>query len=285
MRLAYGIKEARHNATRLSGGQFGINRGQLEQIYEKYNRHEFVHPDPIEFLYNYDDLRDREIVGLVAASLAYGKVGQILRSIRKILVGMGDSPYDFVMDSSVNALHDAFVGFKHRFTTGEEIGRMLIGVKSVLEQFGSLENCFMAGYRVEDENVIPALSAFTNRIAIAFEDNCSYLIPSPTKGSACKRMNLFLRWMVRKDDIDPGGWQRISPAKLIVPLDTHMHRIALALALTERKQANLCTAIEITEAFRKFAPEDPVKYDFALTRFGIRDDTELTGIIKTIASL
>ncbi|MFC1474950.1 TIGR02757 family protein, partial [bacterium] len=96
-----------------------------------------------------------------------------------------------------------------------------------------------------------------------------YLTPAPRRGSACKRMNLFLRWMVRRDDVDPGPWTDVPASKLVVPLDTHMHRISSGMGLTSRKQADLKTAIEITDAFRAISPEDPVRYDFALTRLGI----------------
>jgi len=99
-------------------------------------------------------------------------------------------------------------------------------------------------------------------------------VPDPSKNSALKRLNLFLRWMVRTDEVDPGGWTRVSPSKLIVPLDVHMHRNARRLGLTQRNQADMKTAEEISAAFAKYCKEDPVKYDFCITRFGIRDDMD-----------
>jgi uncharacterized protein (TIGR02757 family) len=105
-------------------------------------------------------------------------------------------------------------------------------------------------------------------------------VPSPVGGSACKRLNLFLRWMVRQDGVDPGGWDNVPQSKLIVPVDTHMHRICLRLGLTTRKQANMATALEITEGFRALAPDDPVRYDFSLTRLGIRRDADLADCLK-----
>ncbi|MCK4410112.1 MAG: DUF2400 family protein, partial [Candidatus Eisenbacteria sp.] len=128
----------------------------------------------------------------------------------------------------------------------------------------------------DDETVLPALTSFVGGIADAscvaagVEGACP--LPDPARGSACKRLHLFLRWMVRSDDVDPGGWDAVPASKLIVPLDTHMHRFSLLLGLTDRKQANGRTALEITRAFRSFSPDDPVKYDFSLTRLGIRDD-------------
>ena len=122
--------------------------------------------------------------------------------------------------------------------------------------------------------MIPALAEFVEELSSVFAGKPRSLLPSPRAGSACKRHNLFLRWMVRSDAVDPGGWMDIPSAKLIVPVDVHMHRISLQIGLTKRKQANLRTALEITAAFRSIAPEDPVRYDFALTRLGIRNDTD-----------
>jgi uncharacterized protein (TIGR02757 family) len=247
------------------------SKEKLEALYSTYNRRSYVHPDPLEFLYDFSDPLDGEVVGLLASSLAYGNVKQILRSVSLVLARMGPSPSAFLLNSPFNRIAGTFSDFKHRFTSGEDIARLLWGVRRVIEKHGSLQKCFMSRLRREDHTVIPALSAFVEKV---LPDGCDFLIPSPGKGSACKRLNLFLRWMVRHDDVDPGGWDGVPPSKLIVPLDTHMHRIATALGLTKRKQADLRTAIEITEAFRKLAPSDPVRYDFVLTRFGIRKDLD-----------
>jgi uncharacterized protein (TIGR02757 family) len=248
-----------------------MNRTTLERIYDRYHRRCYVHPDPLEFLYLYKDLGDREIVALIASSLAYGNVKQILRSVSLVLRKMGPRPSAFLLDAPSNRIAGTFSDFKHRFTTGQDIARLLWGVKRVIVKHGSLQQCFLSRLHPNDHNVIPALSAFVENL---FPEGCDFLIPTPGRGSACKRLNLFLRWMVRRDDVDPGGWDGVSPSKLLVPLDTHMHRIALTLGLTKRKQADLRTAIEITEAFRKLSPGDPVRYDFVLTRFGIRKDLD-----------
>jgi uncharacterized protein (TIGR02757 family) len=256
----------------------------LCQLYETYNRREYVHPDPLEFLYDYEELRDREIVGLVASSLAYGAVRQILKSVAFVLERM-DSPYAFLERSAKDDLLETFKDFKHRFTTGEELATMLYGVKKVVERYGSLQGCFSAGFSNEHETIIPALSAFVKEISSVFEGKPRSLLPSPNAGSACKRLNLFLRWMVRRDDVDPGGWDNIPASRLIVPLDIHMHRISLNLGLTKRKQADLKAAYEITAAFRSIEPDDPVRYDFALTRLGIRDDLDPAEFLKSCREL
>jgi uncharacterized protein (TIGR02757 family) len=183
--------------------------------------------------------------------------------------------------NSKTMLIDTFGDFKHRFTTGQELATMLYGVKRVVERHGSLYGCFAKGLKPEDETVLPALSLFVSDLSSVFNGRPRSLLPSPEAGSACKRLNLFLRWMVRKDKVDPGGWDRIPAAKLVVPVDLHMHKISLALGFTQRKQANLRTALEITSAFRAIAPEDPVRYDFCLTRLGIRDDLNAAAFLES----
>ncbi|MBM4038030.1 MAG: TIGR02757 family protein [Planctomycetes bacterium] len=180
------------------------------------------------------------------------------------------SPARFLAAATPELLRRTFADFKHRFATGKELAALLLGAKRLIERHGSLQAAFVAGLAVEHADVVPALILFAAELREAADGLDAHLLPCPTRGSACKRLNLFLRWMVRRDAVDPGGWGGVSPAKLIVPLDVHMHRICRALGLTGRDSADLRTAIEITAAFRAFAPDDPVRYDFALTRLGIR---------------
>lgn len=257
-----------------------IDRDRLEGLYARCNHRAFVHPDPLEFLYAYDDPRDREIVGLIASSLAYGRVLQVLKSISSVLEPMTPCPSHFLLHASEKFLFSRFSNFKHRFSTGEELVRMLIGVKQAFECYGSLHACFATGLSDLHDTVLPALSLFVDYLCRDRYRGSNSLLPRPSRGSACKRLNLFLRWMVRKDAVDPGGWDRVSLSKLIVPLDTHMHRISLALGLTDRRQADMSTALEITRAFAKINPEDPARYDFSLTRLGIRSDMHLEGFLK-----
>jgi uncharacterized protein (TIGR02757 family) len=252
----------------------------LDELRLRYNRREFVHPDPLEFLYAYDDARDREVVGLIASSLAYGNVKQIVRSVARVLARIG-RPTDFLRDASRETLLETFADFRHRMTSGKAMALLLLGVKRVIERHGSLEACFKRGLADKDQTVLPALSAFVEELTRAAGECPAHLLAVPARGSACKRLHLFLRWMVRRDEVDPGGWTCVSPRKLIVPLDTHMHRICRMLALTGRRCADMRTALEATAAFRTFAPGDPVRYDFALTRLGIRDDTDLEGFIRS----
>ena len=246
----------------------------LDRLYDRYNRQRFVRPDPVQFLYRYKDMRDREIAGLIASSLAYGRVTQIIRSIASVLNRMQPSPFLFLSTASEDSLTETFSGFRHRFTDGRELTALLAGIKAVMARHGSLHRCFTGLLRSDDETFCTPLAAFVEELKGSSGSAYNSLLPSPAKGSACKRLNLFLRWMVRSDAVDPGGWSGLSAAHLVVPLDTHMHRIGRDLGFTERKQADMKTAREITDCFKRIRPEDPVRYDFALTRLGIRSDVD-----------
>lgn len=253
----------------------------LNSLYSELNRREYVSPDPLQFLYDYRDPADREIVGLIASSLAYGRVSQIISSVSNVLDRM-TKPRKFIERAGRKKLENTFLGFKHRFTTGKEMAAMLHGAKGVIEKHGSLGACFANGMDDNDETIIPALEKFITELNEGANGEASSLLPDPSRGSACKRLNMYLRWMVRSDDVDPGGWKGICPSKLIVPLDTHMYNICRRMGLTERKAANLKTALEITEAFREISPEDPVRYDFAITRLGIRDDMDPVPFLNSL---
>lgn len=242
---------------------------QLEKLYRDYTKREYIDPDPLMFLYEYEEPADREIAALIASSLAYGRVQQILKSIRSALAVMGSSPFSFALKGSEKQFRSAFADFRHRFTTGEDMALLMCGVRKALRTHGSLQQTFLSHYSDTDETLLPALTGFSHELCCFFPEHASYLLPSPEKGSACKRANLMLRWLVRTDAVDPGCWDRVPKRKLLVPLDTHMFRIAKELELCSRSSANLNAVPEITRAFAAFAPEDPVKYDFALTRFGI----------------
>ncbi len=251
----------------------------LEELYSKYNRREYVHPDPLEFLYEYPDPADREIVGLIASSLAYGSVRQILKTVRIVLDRI-ETPSEFLRNASKSKLERTFSDFKYRFTTGEELAALLIGTGRVIKKHGSLQKCFVKGSSDDDVNILPGLCFLVDEIESEAGHQLGHLLPHPSRKSACKRLNLYLRWMVREDDVDPGGWYTVPPGRLLVPIDVHMYRICLALGLTGRKSADLQTAIEVTGEFRKVSPDDPVKYDFALTRLGIRDELDPSGFIS-----
>ena len=248
----------------------------LEKLYRKYNHRRLIKSDPLQFVHRYSELADMEIAAFLASALAYGRVQQIEKSLIRLLGRMENSPFKFVqnLDEQRKAkLKD----FKHRFTTGDDISDLLELLQIVLDRFGSIENAFVQGYNPGDKNIIPALSNFCDSLLDTYaaehgghtSRGVKYLLSSPTGGSACKRLNLFLRWMVRDDEVDPGVWKSIDKAKLIVPVDVHMSRLCRILGFYNHRTVSLHAAVKITESFAEIEPADPVKYDFALSRIGI----------------
>lgn len=245
------------------------SRAIFEELYFDYNKRSYVSPDPLQFLYDYNDLADREIVGLIASSLAYGRVAQILKSVQKVLAVLGSSPAEYLKKVERAELKEKFKGFVHRFTDEREIVSFLSCISEILKRGGSLESLFLSHY---NGDTWKAVEKFVEELLVCGEREKMYLLPKPSKGSACKRLALFLRWMVRSDEVDPGGWNKITTEKLFIPLDTHMFNICSTLGLCTQKSANGRSVAEITESFRVISPDDPVRYDFSLTRFGIRND-------------
>lgn len=257
-------------------------RDRLEELYAASNRRDLVHTDPLSFVHRYENAGNREVTGFVASSLAYGRVAQIQRSVEWVLERMGEHPLEYLMMTTDTELEETFRDFVHRFTTGSEIIGTLRGLREVIDRYGSIERCMLAGMtgnhqtgRSDDFPVISGLCHLTEEINRSLGGGgYNSLVPCPEKGSAVKRLNLYLRWMVRKDEVDLGVWKSISPAELIMPLDVHIFRISRLLGLTNRKQADMKTAREITCAFRLISPDDPVKYDFALASLGIKNGTD-----------
>lgn len=248
----------------------------LEKLYTKYNRRNSIKPDPLQFVYKYTNRADMEIAGFLAAALAYGRVQQIEKDLDNLLERMGKSPYEFILNFDEKK-RKKLKGFKHRFTSGDDISDLLLLFKNVLKRYGSIEKFFVQGYKTSDENIVPGSSKFSDSLLDMYGCNhknkitkgLSFLLSRPTAGSVCKRLNLFLRWMVRKDNVDAGLWKAIDKSKLIIPIDVHIARLCKILGFYERKTPNLATAVEITGKFAEIEPSDPVKYDFALSRIGI----------------
>ena len=246
----------------------------FEELYAAYNRRDYIHPDPLEVVYRYDNSADRELVALIAAGLAYGRVAQILRNLDTALNILGPHPCAAILDTPEAGWKHQFAQFQHRWTTGNEIADLFTGMRRVLLQHGSLENCFAAHYNPKQGDTRRGLYGLVTELG-----GPNSLLSDPAKPSACKRLHLYLRWMVRHDEVDPGCWTSVHPARLIVPLDTHLHRITRAFRFTRRKQAGLPAAHDVTRVFAKMNPADPLRYDFVLTRFGIRSDLHLKDLL------
>lgn len=240
----------------------------LEETYRKFHHRDFVKPDPLQFLYNYPQVQDREIVGLIASSLALGRVNSILSIIEQVLEKL-PSPYENLTTFTEEHLYNLFGGFKYRFYNSCDLVSLLLAIKKTISEYGSLEQCLLAGYKKEQQNILAALDYFVVTLS---RDSKLKMLAKPSKGSACKRLMLYLRWMIRKDEIDPGGWQGIPLKKLIIPLDTHMFKVGKLLMLTSRNDSAMKTAIEITEGLKFYDSKDPVRFDFSLTRPGIHPE-------------
>ncbi|MFP3938220.1 MAG: TIGR02757 family protein [Phycisphaerae bacterium] len=258
------------------------HRDALETLYGRYNRRELAYPDPVSLVLPYEHVRDREVAGLLAASLAYGRVTQIHRSVSTVLQRLGESPAETVQAQPPARLRRRLGNFTHRFQTADDVAGLLAGIGGVLRRFRSLEACFKA-HLPADGGVVDGLKGLVGELHRQGADGCGHLLADPAKGSACKRLHLFLRWMVRHDAVDPGGWDDSLTGELLIPLDVHMHRICMALGATGRKSADLRAAMEATEAFRRVRPDDPTRYDFALARMGMEGDRDPAAALERLA--
>ncbi len=251
----------------------------FEKLYIKYNRKELIKPDPLQFIYKYTDPADMEIAGLLSACLAYGRVEQIQNDLNDLFGRMGDSPKRFILNFT-DKDRASLADFKHRFNAGDDISDLLILLKDVLAEYGSIEKYFLLGFESSHENTIFALMRFCDSLLDKYRmthrghrsKGLAFLLAGPSLGGAAKRLNLFLRWMVRSDDVDAGLWHSIDKSKLLVPVDVHIARLCKILGFHSHKNVSLKTAIEITHNFARISPDDPVKYDFALSRIGILED-------------
>lgn len=227
-----------------------------------------ISPDPLEVVLRYADPRDQEIAGLLAAAFAYGRADIVVANVGGLLDRMGPSPYAYLSHFERAEGRKRFAGFTHRFQKTPELLDLLTCMATAVRTHGSLGALFEKCYEERDADIGPSLTRFVEALA---PSGIHYLLTSPADGSACKRMNLFLRWMVRRTSPDLGIWSFVDPAKLVVPLDTHVHRIATFLGLSKRRTPDWKAAREVTDALAVFDRSDPVRYDFAICRLGILD--------------
>jgi uncharacterized protein (TIGR02757 family) len=239
-----------------------------------------ISPDPLELVLRYDAPADREIAGLIAAAFAYGRADIVVRNGGWILERMAPSPSEYLVHFSGREARERFAGFSHRFHKADDLVALLERLSRCLHAYsapegvswGSLGEAFRSVHDGSDDDIGPSLSRFVSLIlGGSRRKSLRYLLTSPQDGSACKRMNLFLRWMIRRESPDLGLWSFADPAKLVVPLDTHVHRISRFLGLSDRASADWKTARLVTDALKKFDAGDPVRYDFAICRLGILD--------------
>ncbi len=240
-----------------------LTKQKLDSLVKQFETPEFINDDPVQFPHKYTLKQDIEISGFISAAFAYGNRKKIIENLNCIHHTIDSHPYDFVINFEIDRDVEFFRGFCYRFNKEEDILFLFNSFKKILKQYNSLEDAFLAGYSDKDKNIKNALINFVN----LFEN--SRLIPNPQKGSACKRLNLFLKWMIREGPVDLGAWKSIPKSKLIIPIDVHVSRISRAWGLTQRKSDDWLTAEEITENLKQFDPDDPVKYDFAIFGSGV----------------
>ena len=257
----------------------------LEDLYSKFEE-SYLYSDPLGFVHKFDDAKDIEIAGFIAAGFAFGGVPQILKTLDKINGITRHKFYEFTFNFNVKDGLKFFKGFYYRFIKEKDIAALFLILSKIIRQYGSIENFFLIGYSPSDINLKKAIESFCER-ALRIADFSSiygtknlpensmvrFFFTSPKDNSPCKRINLYLRWMVRNsDNLDFGIWNNgIQPYQLIMPVDTHIGRISKYIGLTKRKNPSFKMAEEITENLKKLDYHDPTKYDFAITRLGILD--------------
>ncbi len=252
----------------------------LDALYAAFNYADSA-ADPIQIVRRYRDPADREVIGFCAAALAFGRVASVLQSIERLAAELGPSPAAFVREFDVGRDGGRIRPLVHRWTRGEDLLALLVVLRTMLAR-GSIERFFLDGCDPDAPDVSGALEAFSRRarsvdVREAYgrgprgRPGVAYFFPTPSSGSGCKRLNLFLRWMVRRDNVDLGVWTAVSRAQLVIPLDTHVIRVGRCLRLTRYRSPGWKMAAEITNALRAFDPQDPVKYDFSLCHLGMAD--------------
>jgi len=252
---------------------------RLEELYQAYNREDAV-ADPIQIVRRYASPADQEIVGFCAAALAFGRVASVLNTVETLARVLGPEPATYVRQFDPKGPHPELRAMVHRWTRGVDIVALLWLLRQMIDRSGSIEAFFREDYDPAATDIGGALDGFSRR-AMALDlgavygrrvparAGVGYFFTRPSGGSGCKRMNLFLRWMVRRDEVDLGAWTSIARSQLIVPLDTHVIRLGRCLRLTRLTSPGWRMASEITASLRAIDPVDPVRFDFSICHVGM----------------
>ncbi len=244
----------------------------LDEAVARYNQPAFIEHDPISVPHRFSALQDREITGFWSAMLAWGQRKTIIQSANRLVELMDNAPHDFIINHEERE-RERFLAFKHRTFQATDTIWFLTFFQEYYKKNNSLETAFSRHLTPEDTTVEAALRGF-HRDFFDHEwapDRTRKHIATPDRGSSCKRLNMFLRWMVRKDNagVDFGLWHNIRPDQLLIPLDVHVQRVAQKLGLLQREQSDWRAVLELTDTLRQFDPNDPVRYDFALFGMGV----------------
>ena len=250
----------------------------LNEAARRYNTPDFIASDPISVPHRFSGLQDREIAGFWAATLAWGQRKTIIQSASRLVELMDGAPLDFMLRHEEKD-RERFLDFKHRTFQATDTLWFLEFFQQFYRRHTSLETAFARHLQPGDSTIEQALRGFHRDF---FDhpyapDRTRKHVATPERGSTCKRLNMFLRWMVRQDSagVDFGVWKNIRPAQLLIPLDVHVERVARRLGLLQRKQTDWHSVLELTENLRALDPEDPVKYDYALFGLGVLEQDQL----------
>ncbi len=256
----------------------------FDELYQKYNDRKWLLTDPIQQIYSYQNPKDQELVGFIVSLFSYGSVPQILKALQIIFKPMGDSPYQFIKETEL-IMGEVYPNFYYRFHKEKHLIVLFKTIQKIIKKDGSLQAFYRKNYIDNIYNMLAntaeyfwsEFESFNEDQDPQFKTAMKFLINSPKNQSACKRHLMFLRWMVRSDQIDLGLWNWIQPSELIVPLDTHMVQKSYELGLRKGPKKRSVTwklALEVTNALRKINSADPIKYDFSITRLGIIKNKE-----------
>lgn len=243
-----------------------ITKTILDELAEKYETKNFISSDPIQFPHSYKNTTDIEIVGFIAALFAFGSRKVFIEKLKTLFQLMENQPTDFILNGNLNLLSD----FNYRFAKPEDIKNILLTLRKLYKESRGLSEIFEYGYK-RDHSIKSALSTVAD---FFYANNTStqgfnFMIANPKNGGAMKRMNMYLRWMIRKSVVDLGIWDFIPTSELLIPIDTHVAKVSRKLGLLERNSNDFKAVLELTNKLKEFDSKDPIKYDFALFGAGI----------------
>ncbi len=250
-----------------------ITKSELDKLVEKYETKEFIKDDPIQFIHRFSDKKEAELAGFIASLFAYGNRKMFISKLNELFECADNDILNYVKDGDFSALK----GFEYRFAKDFDIIPIFKILNILYNESEGLEELFKYSFEQEDF-LQTAVDYFYSRVPKTVGQGFYHMIPNPANGGAMKRMNMYLRWMVRKPPVDLGIWQFMKPKDLLIPLDVHVGRVSRQMGLLKRKSNDFKAVTELTEQLKKFCPEDPVKYDFAMFAFGVELNNKKVGV-------
>lgn len=248
-----------------------ISKGELDKLVLKYETPDFIKDDPIQFIHKGKNKKEAEIMGFIASLFAYGNRTLFIKKLNEIFDKTGDDIVGFIKQGDFSSMK----GIEYRFSKENDIIPIFQVLSKLYNESRGLEELFEHGYKQNclDVKVLSAIKTavdyFYSLAPKTVGQGFYHMIPNPNNGGAMKRMNMYLRWMIRKSSVDIGIWKFMKPSELLIPLDVHVARVSREMGLLKRKSNDMKAVLELMEQLRKFCPEDPVKYDFAMFAYGI----------------